>query len=184
MKFEINSDKCLKEILIIKIIANKDNRGSFFEVWNNELLTKIGISQIVQTNQSNSKLGVIRGLHWQSTPWEQGKLILCLKGEIQDIALDLRPRSATFGEHTSIVLSERLREMVWIPPGFAHGFQSLQDDTEIIYFVTKPYNPKFENSINPLDTNLNINWLLSDKIIGSKDLTGLNFDSVRAKLKH
>jgi dTDP-4-dehydrorhamnose 3,5-epimerase len=153
----------------------RDHRGFFFESCNNEVQQALGVS-FVQDNHSCSKKGVIRGLHYQ---WEPsiGKLVRVTKGIGLDIALDIRKESSTYGQYESYLLSEENHKMVWIPPGFAHGFLSLEDNTHLLYKISGHYSKDTEGSINPFCPTLNIHWNLPiDQIILSeKDAQAQSF---------
>ena len=148
----------------------RDQRGFFKEVYKLSSFFAQGIpEQFLQDNFSFSKQGVIRGLHYQLEPKAQGKLIIASQGEIFDVAVDLRQGSATFGEWLGIRLSSENHHMLYIPPGFAHGFQVLSSQALITYKVTMEYAPEFERGILWRDPSLGINWPLSPPILNSKD---------------
>jgi dTDP-4-dehydrorhamnose 3,5-epimerase len=146
-----------------------DNRGWFMESFKDEICKVLGVDSFVQDNQSFSKLGVIRGLHWQNTPMAQGKLIQCLSGKIFDVVVDVRKKSKDFGKHIHFTLSEDDSKSLWIPEGFAHGFQSLSNNTLIQYKVTNYWAPKYEMGINPLDPALGILWPQKKCYLSEKD---------------
>ena len=147
-----------------------DSRGTFFESFNEKSLKEAGLNfDFVQDNQSVSKKNVIRGLHFQRPPYEQGKLVRVIKGSVIDIALDLRKGSSTFGRHYDIELNDKNNLMLWIPPGFAHGFSVLEDDTVFLYKVTNYYHAASESGIVYNDIDLNINWGVKDAIVSEKD---------------
>ena len=148
----------------------QDDRGHFFESFNEALFSSQGIvGSFVQDNQSISKKGVIRGLHLQRPPYAQGKLVRVVHGAVLDVVVDLRKASSTFGRHYSIELNDRNHRMLWIPPGFAHGFGSLTDDTVFLYKVTAYYHPASEAGIRFDDPELGIRWNTDDPIVSSKD---------------
>ncbi len=146
------------KIIIPKIL--KDNRGCFFEKWNKSLLDKNLEEKVdfVQDNQSRSKCGVLRGLHYQITPKAQNKLVSCISGEIFDVAVDIRKNSPTFGEWGCIKLNNSNNLMLWVPFGFAHGFLSLKNDTIVSYKVSEYWNKNHEQTIRWNDKEININW--------------------------
>ncbi len=157
-------------VLIIEPRVFSDSRGTFFESYNDKSLKESGINfDFLQDNQSVSKKGVIRGLHFQRPPFEQGKLVRVLKGSVVDVALDLRNGSPTFGRHFDIELSDRNNLMLWIPPGFAHGFSVLEDNTIFSYKVTNYYHSTSESGIIYNDIDLNIDWGVKDGIVSEKD---------------
>jgi dTDP-4-dehydrorhamnose 3,5-epimerase len=147
-----------------------DDRGFLYERYNRELLQELNVN-FVQQNVSISKKGVIRGLHWQKSPHDQGKLITCMYGEIYDVAVDIRKSSPTFGKHLSIQLSGERGNSLWIPSGFAHGFQALTQEAVVTYSVTSDFEPNAASACHPLDPNIAIKWPLSNPILSSKDST-------------
>ena len=166
----------IKGPLIIKPEIFKDNRGFFYESWNQDLF-KDKINNCInfsQDNHSFSKFGVIRGLHYQINPKPQGKLVRCIGGEIFDVAVDVRQSSETFGEWVSAILNNQNKNMLWIPVGFAHGFLSLKDNTEVLYKASGKWNKDHERSIRWNDKKININWPLEQfsvlkPLLSSKD---------------
>jgi dTDP-4-dehydrorhamnose 3,5-epimerase len=150
-----------------------DSRGSFFESYNERVLADLGIlSPFVQDNQSFSLKDVVRGLHYQ-VKQPQGKLIRCLSGEIFDVAVDLRRNSPTFCKWVGETLSASNRRMLWIPPGFAHGFMVLSKGAEVLYKATDFYAPQHERTILWNDPTLQIKWPRSTQaILSVKDLAG------------
>lgn len=164
----------IKGLVVIEPKIYSDDRGFFYEFFNRQQLLKYGIDEeFVQGNHSKSSFGVLRGLHFQ-TKQAQGKLIRVLRGEILDVVVDLRKNSETFGKYFKIVLSENNRKMLFVPKGFAHGFLTLQDNTEIEYLCTDFYSPDFDSGIMWNDEDLNIDWELEkyglneDKLIISQ----------------
>ncbi|WKK67341.1 dTDP-4-dehydrorhamnose 3,5-epimerase [Lutimonas zeaxanthinifaciens] len=152
----------------------EDNRGYFFESFNNSEFCNLieGEISFIQDNQSHSKYGVLRGLHYQSGKFAQAKLVRVLNGEILDIVLDLRKHSPTFGKHFSTVLSSQNMVQLYVPKGMAHGFVVLSDSADVFYKVDNVYEPKSEGGILYNDPDLNIDWKInkSDIIINEKDL--------------
>ena len=165
---KVNSNKDVFFEGPLVLIPNKysDERGFFMESWNSETFNKITKSSInfVQDNHSNSKKNVLRGLHYQLPPNEQGKLVRCISGKIFDVIVDIRKSSETFLEWGGIFLDSNSHEELWIPSGFAHGFLSVSDNTEIIYKTTSLWSKKDERSIRWNDTNIGINWPLDNQI--------------------
>ena len=148
-----------------------DERGHFFESYNRQLFDSLEMSyDWVQDNQSRSSYGVIRGLHFQIGEYEQAKLVRCLYGEILDVAVDLRPDSKTFKKVFSIVLSAENKKSVLIPRGFAHGFSVLSDSAEFLYKCDNFYNKDSERGIIYNDSDLNIDWMISNPIVSEKDM--------------
>lgn len=154
-----------------------DDRGWFMETFNQRDfergLTDLGLpvpAAFVQDNQSMSFKGVIRGLHWQEEPHGQGKLVRVAQGRVQDVAVDLRPESPTFGQWESIELSGENGQMLWIPVGFAHGMLALEDNTHLLYRTTGFYNQAAEKSLLWNDPQLGIEWASGfDYRVNSKD---------------
>ena len=166
----IVTNTVISGVLLIEPKVYEDTRGSFFESFNDRFLSEAGINlKFVQDNQSISKKGVIRGLHFQRHPNEQGKLVRVIKGSVIDVALDLRPGSPTFGRHFDVELNDRNKKLLWIPPGFAHGFSVLEEDTIFLYKVTNYYHAASETGIIYNDIDLNINWGVKESIVSEKD---------------
>jgi len=155
---------------LIKPKVFEDKRGFFLETYKESDFKKFGIKEkFVQENHSMSRKGVLRGLHFQCPPFAQGKLIRVIKGEIFDVAVDIRKKSKTYGKWLGIVLSEKNKKMLYIPSGFAHGFCVLSDFGEVIYKCTKPYSPDYERGIIWNDKDININWPIKKPILSDKD---------------
>jgi len=147
-----------------------DARGFFLELYKHSDFVRGGIREhLVQDNYSRSAKGVLRGLHYQKTPKAQGKLIMCLKGEIYDVAVDIRKGSPQYGKWTSVELSEENRLMLYVPPGFAHGFQVLSKTADVLYKCTDEYSPEVDRGIIWNDTDINITWPLRDPVLSAKD---------------
>lgn len=156
----------------IKLIIGKrfhDERGFFTETYKESDYLELGIPSFVQDNLSESHKGVIRGLHWQASPFGQGKLVSCLQGSILDVAVDIRRSSPTFGLHVAIKLTENDSQSLWVPEGFAHGFQALEDKTKVHYKVTNYWNKSAERNLNFADPDLNITWKIQQWIVSPKD---------------
>ena len=165
------------EISEIKIITPKkfgDHRGFFSETYNEKALTEKGIDfRFVQDNHSfTGPKGTIRGLHFQAPPFAQDKLVRVIKGSIFDVAVDLRKSSPTYGEWESVELTQDNKWMYWIPPGFAHGFVTLEDNTVFFYKCTNVYNKSSEGSILWNDPELNIDWRIDNPTLSEKDKVG------------
>lgn len=148
-----------------------DERGCFFESYNAALFQSKGLpSHFVQDNQSNSRKHVLRGLHFQAPPFDQGKLVRVVRGAVVDIAVDIRKGSPTYGQHLRVELDAVDKKMLWIPPGFAHGFLSLEEDTVFLYKCTNVYTKSAEGGILWNDPALQINWGIENPIVSGKDL--------------
>jgi dTDP-4-dehydrorhamnose 3,5-epimerase len=148
----------------------EDDRGYFYETYNIELFKANGIpEEFLQDNQSFSKKGVIRGLHFQRAPFAQGKLVRVIKGAVLDVVVDIRPESPTFGKYESFLLTEENKKMVYLPEGFAHGFSTLEDAI-FSYKCTNVYHKASEGGIIYNDPDLNIDWQVSNPVVSDKDL--------------
>lgn len=166
----------IPDLIVIKPMIFSDKRGYFFESYNRQKLLEIGINEnFVQDNESRSQKGVLRGLHFQKPPFDQGKLVRVIEGSVLDVAVDLRKDSETYGQWESVLLSGENKLMMWLPPGFAHGFIALEDNTVFFYKCTNHYNKESEGSIIWNDPTLNINWENDNPILTEKDLTAQFF---------
>lgn len=168
----INTD--LEGVFIIKPKVFGDNRGFFMETWNQERYSLVGLSQpFVQDNLSQSKRGVLRGLHYQ-LKFPQGKLLYVLQGEIFDVAVDIRVGSPTFGEWTGVTLSAENRLQFYIDKGFAHGFVVVSETALVAYKCTESYRPEDEKTILWNDPDIAIEWpKVSDLTLSEKDKNGV-----------
>ncbi|WP_367071142.1 dTDP-4-dehydrorhamnose 3,5-epimerase [Enterobacter roggenkampii] len=158
--------------LLIDVDVFKDERGFFLESFNKEKFSEIaGIKyEFVQDNHSASTKNVLRGLHYQVAPNEQGKLVRCIVGKVYDVAVDIRENSPTFGKYIGVYLSEESKSQFWIPPGFAHGFLVMSDRAEFAYKTTGYYSKVDERGIKWDDPSLDIKWPLIDApILSEKD---------------
>ena len=168
--------------LLIKPRVFHDERGYFFESYNETTFKAIGLDlKFVQDNQSSSSKNVLRGLHYQHPPYDQGKLVRVVRGSVRDIAVDIRHHSPTFGKYMSIDLTAESNSMFWIPPGFAHGFLSLEDDTLFMYKCTNLYHKDSECGILWNDPELNINWGTENPIVSGKDLELASFKNIDSR---
>lgn len=159
-------------LLIIEPQVWRDDRGYFFESFSKKKFFDAGITgEFVQDNQSYSQRGALRGLHAQAPPSAQGKLVRVIAGRVIDVAVDIRKTSSTYGQHVSVELSGDNFRMFWIPPGFAHGFVTLEDQTIFTYKVTALYDKSAETGLRWNDPELNINWGIRDSevILSDKD---------------
>ena len=146
-----------------------DERGYFFESYNKNTFARLGLDlDFVQDNQSYSTPGVVRGLHFQKPPFAQGKLVRVLQGRILDVAVDIRKGSPTFGQYESIILDDKKCNMLWIPPGFAHGFSALEESL-VMYKCTNVYDKASESGIIWDDDSIKIDWQVSDPNVSDKD---------------
>ena len=162
-----------KEVFLIKPLEHKDTRGSFSEVYKDKDIQKLIGRQIdfCQDNLTDSKKGVLRGLHYQLPPFSQTKLVMVLQGSVLDVVVDLRKGSPTFGKHFSHELSAKNQLQLFVPRGFAHGYITLSESSLFMYKVDQYYYPQCEGSISPEDPNLGIDWRLpkSNWIQSEKD---------------
>ncbi len=165
-----------KDLFLIKNISFKDNRGYFKELIRENVINK----KFPFLVMSFSKKNVIRGLHIQTIN-SQGKFISVLKGKIFDVVIDLRKNSKTFGRVYKFVLSEKNNTSIYVPPGFAHGFQALENENYIVYSCTKYRNKKSETTIKFDDKDLNIKWPIKKFIISAKDKKGISFSKFKKK---
>lgn len=159
-----------------KVIS--DERGYFMEAFKKEEFESyIGTVNFVQDNESKSSFGVLRGLHYQKGEYSQAKLVRVIKGEVLDVAVDLRKSSPTFGKHVSVLLNEENKRQFFIPRGFAHGFAVLSEEAIFTYKVDNPYTPQAEASIVFNDEMLGIDWPLAESqmLLSAKDRQGTAF---------
>lgn len=169
---------------IIEIIPRiyRDNRGSFFESFRQDILQKEGIHEsFLQDNQSFSYKNVLRGIHFQKKSHEQGKLIRVVIGKVLDVAVDLRPHSRTLGMYQSVILDAERNNMLYIPEGFGHGFLSLEDSI-LQYKCTAYYHPASDSGIVWNDPDLNIQWGIRNPIISEKDAGLPTFQSFKQEI--
>lgn len=161
----------LKGAFIIQIEKKEDSRGFFARSWDvKEFEQNVSNSNLVQCNISyNNKKGTIRGMHYQKNPNEEAKLIRCTKGKIYDVIIDLRPNSTSYKKWEAFELSSDNYKLVYVPEGFAHGFQTLEDNTEIFYQHSQFYSLKDEAGIRWNDPKFNITWPLNISEISNKD---------------
>ena len=160
----------LDGVIVVEPKIFEDFRGVFIETYKNSEFIANGINvNFVQDNYSRSGKDVVRGLHFQTFPKQQAKLVRCTKGKILDVTVDLRPKSKTFGKWFSIELSEENKKMLYIPHGFAHGFSVLSGEADTCYKVSEEYSPTHDTGILWNDKELNIDWQVKNPIISEKD---------------
>ena len=180
MPFEFENLE-IPDVVLVKPKVFGDERGYFFESYKKSEWEKAGLpTDFTQDNESFSKAGVLRGLHYQLEPYAQGKLIRVVQGSIFDVAVDIRKDSKTYGEWVGRVLSSENKQMLWIPPGFAHGLLVLEDDTCLLYKCTGEYQPSAERSILWNDPKIGIHWPLEqlngrEVVLSDKDAKAPNF---------
>ena len=163
-----SAENLIQGIQLIENKTNSDNRGYFFEKYNRNFLD-INNVNFVQENISKSSKGTVRGMHWQTRPKAQDKLITCITGEIFDVALDLRKGSETFGQFCSQILRGGENKSLWIPKGFAHGFQALTNECIISYSVTDDFSIGNSKTINPHCPTVGVDWPIKDTILSKSD---------------
>lgn len=153
-----------------------DSRGYFYESYNAETFAKHGLDIVfTQDNQSLSEKGVLRGLHFQNPPYAQGKLVRVINGAVLDVALDIRKGSPTYGQHHKVLLTGENKKMFWVPPGFAHGFLTLEDNTIFSYKCTNLYHKESEGSVLWNDDELKIDWGIENPSLSQKDIESPSF---------
>jgi len=164
-------------LILIEPLTHSDERGFFMETYRSDEFEKAGIkAEFVQDNHSMSVKNVIRGLHFQVKPHAQSKLVRSIRGEIYDVAVDLRRRSKTFGKWLGVKLSSENKRMLYIPAGFAHGFSTISDEAEVVYKVDEPYSKEDERGIAFSDPHLAIDWKVNKPIVSSRDRALPKFD--------
>ena len=177
----------IKDLIILEPRVFGDDRGFFFESFNQQRFDEVVGRKVVfvQDNHSKSAGGVLRGLHYQLQPYTQGKLVRVVKGAVLDVALDLRLDSPTLGQHFCVELSAENKRQFWIPPGFAHGFLTLSEGAEFLYKTTDYYAPSHERCIAWNDPSLGIDWQLRDlqPALSGKDQAGLSLEAAIKELK-
>ena len=159
----------IPDVILVEPTVFPDVRGFFMELYKRTDFLAGGVAyDFVQVSLSKSRRGVIRGLHYQLKPMEQGKLVTVVKGRVVDVAVDVRRGSPWFGKYVMVELSSDNSRLLWIPPGFAHGFQALEDDTLFLYLQTKEYSPQHERCITWNDPEIGILWPIRENVIISE----------------
>jgi dTDP-4-dehydrorhamnose 3,5-epimerase len=157
-------------VMVVVPKASRDERGFFMETYKHSDFARAGIKEhFIQDNHSESSKHVLRGLHYQNSPNEQGKLVRCIRGKIFDVAVDIRRDSSTFGKWVGLELSEENNVMLYVPPPCAHGFVVLSDTAEVIYKCTKEYSPADERGIIWNDPDINISWPVREPVLSGRD---------------
>ena len=152
----------LPDVQLISLKPHGDARGFFVERWRAEAAAALGLPPFVQLNHSRSQRGTLRGLHFQAPPRAQGKLVGALRGRIFDVAVDLRLSSPSYGRWAGVVLDDEQHQLLWVPPGFAHGFLVLSDVADVVYQVDASYHPEAEGGLRWDDPTLAISWPLAE----------------------
>ena len=165
-------------LLVITPKVFGDERGHFFESFRKDIFEEHGVAEdFIQDNQSLSSKGILRGLHFQKEPHAQGKLVRVLQGSVLDVAVDIRSNSITYGQHVAIELNGSNNTMFYIPPGFAHGFLTLEDNTIFAYKCTQYYHKDSEDCILWNSPSLGINWGINSPILSEKDKIAKDFSN-------
>lgn len=160
----------IEGLLILQPKIWRDERGYFFESFREDIFSKLNIDlNFVQDNQSLSQRGTIRGLHFQKAPYDQGKLVRVVQGAVLDVALDIRKDSATYGQYYALELNAENQTQFFIPPGFAHGFSTLEDNTIFCYKCTNYYHKESEGGVRFNDPALGIDWKVEGLFVSDKD---------------
>jgi len=168
----------LKGAYIVEIEKLDDERGFFARTWDKKQFEERGLNAtLIQCSISyNKKKGTLRGLHYQTAPYEESKVVKCTRGKIFDVIVDLRPMSDTFKQWISFELSTENYKMLYIPKGFAHGFQTLKDDSDVLYQISEVYMKYYASGIRWDDPTFNINWPIKLTVISARDLAYKNFN--------
>jgi dTDP-4-dehydrorhamnose 3,5-epimerase len=161
----------LKGSYLIEIERQTDERGFFARTWCQQEFSEHGLNaDLVQCSVShNKRSGTLRGMHWQAAPHEEAKLVTCIRGRMYDVIIDLRDASATFKQWIGVELSAENRTALYIPAGFAHGFQTLEDDTEVFYHMAEFYHPELQRGFRWNDPAFGIKWPLPNPIMSERD---------------
>ncbi|MDP2088404.1 MAG: dTDP-4-dehydrorhamnose 3,5-epimerase [Flavobacteriaceae bacterium] len=167
----------LKDVLLLTPAVFEDERGYFFESFNEQKVAEFINCKFVQDNESMSQKNVLRGLHFQIPPFAQAKLVRVIQGSVLDVAIDLRQSSPTYGKYFSVVLSAKNKKQLFIPEGFAHGFLSLEDHTIFSYKCSNYYEKSAEHTILWNDFSLHIEWNCDQPVLSQKDLIGETFST-------
>lgn len=161
----------ISEVILVETQSFQDNRGLFMEIFQESNFISNGIdTKFVQDNYSRSTKGVLRGLHYQKHPKAQAKLVTVLRGEIFDVAIDIRKNSSTYGNWVGEIISEQNHKILYVPEGFAHGFCILSEEADVIYKVTGEYSSEHDRGILWNDPDINIKWPITNPILSKKDL--------------
>ena len=158
------------DVILVRPTVFRDSRGFFLETYKKSDFVSNGIpDEFVQDNCSHSEHAVLRGLHFQKPPFAQGKLVGALSGEVFDVAVDIRKDSPTYLQWVGVVLTGSARQMVYVPPGFAHGFCVLSEAADVVYKVTAEYRPGYDAGIRWDDPSIGIDWPISEPVLSAKD---------------
>lgn len=176
----------LAGVLLADLRLHQDARGFFARAFCESEFAAAGVAvRMVQTNISwNARRGTLRGMHFQWPPSQEGKLVRCTRGRMLDVLLDLRPAEATFGQHIQVELDADSRRAVYIPPGIAHGFQTLQDDTEIFYQMGDYHAAELADGVRWNDPAFGIRWPIASPVISERDAAYPDFDPAQYRIKY
>ncbi len=170
MPFKFQQSK-VPDVILIEPKVHSDPRGIFLETYKKSEFFENGIKEkFVQDNWSHSMRGTLRGLHFQKPPKTQAKLVMVLKGEVFDVAVDIRKNSPTYGRWVGLTLSDKNTQMLYIPIGFAHGFCVLSDEADFIYKVSEEYSPEMDSGILWNDPDIGIDWPIANPLLSKKDM--------------
>ena len=173
----------IPDVILVEPATYIDSRGYFLEMFKSSSFSENGIGlRFSQDNLSFSKMGTVRGLHFQKQPYEQGKFVSVITGSIFDVAVDLRINSYTFGKYVSVILSEKNHRSLWIPPGFGHGFMSLED-SHVMYKATNEYNEDYDSGIFWNDLDIGIEWPNIPPIISERDRKLMTFKKYEEEMR-
>ena len=169
----------LSDTFVIDPETLNDERGFFARTWCKKEFKSHGLNgELVQCSISfNKKKGTLRGMHYQAPPYEETRLVRCTQGAIHDVIIDLRPDSSTYKRHLAIALTAENRKMIYVPPGLAHGFLTLEDNTEVFYQMSEYYEPTSTRGIRWDDTTFGIKWPIEIQLISSRDQNYPNFNA-------
>jgi dTDP-4-dehydrorhamnose 3,5-epimerase len=176
----------IEDVILLEPTVFGDERGYFLESFSLERWTSLfeKAPEFIQDNESMSQKGVLRGLHFQKEPHAQGKLVRVVKGAVVDVAVDIRLGSPTYGKHVTVKLTGENKKQAYIPPGFAHGFLTLEDETIFSYKCTNYYNKESEGGLMWNDPVLNIDWGLDDPILSEKDTAYAGFNEFKSSFHY
>lgn len=162
---------------LVELTPHQDERGFFARTWCQREFSEHGLNpRLVQCNLSyNRQRGTLRGMHYQAAPYEEAKVVQCTRGTIYDVIIDLRPDSSTFRQHLAVMLTAQARNMLYTPEGFAHGFLTLEDDTEIFYQISEFYAPEHARGVRWNDPAFGIQWPAEVNVISERDATYPDF---------
>jgi len=160
----------IEDVVLVEPTISVDERGFFMEAFKQKDFSEAGIAFTpVQENHSKSRKGVLRGLHYQTDPYAQGKLVRVVSGRVFDVAVDMRKKSRTFSKWVSAELSQQNRLMLYVPRGFAHGFLALEDDTEVVYLTDNEYSKENEQGVIWNDNQIGVEWPVKKPVLSAKD---------------